>query len=390
MTSSGAVRLVAGREIAVRARARSFLISTAVMVLGVVLGGLLLKAIGSSGPLEVGFVPETASLASSTAALLPPDTELSTTVVTDRASGEEQVRSGDLDALIVGSPDDLGVVVKDQVDPALGSALTALAQQQALASEVRSLGGDPAQVAEAVAHAAPEVTSLEPAQRDPGKIVAAYVVGILIFLALMTVGQMVAQGVVEEKTSRVVELLLATLRPWQLMAGKVLGIGVVGLAQVAVVTAAGAGTAIALGLLDATSLDLGSTLAWVLVWFVIGFLTYAVTMAALAALVSRQEEVASVTGPVTMLMVVPYVVGISIGVWDPNNPLVVWLSYLPFSAPFVMPIRVAGGTPAWEAMLAAGISIAVIPLLIWLAGRMYSGAILHTGSRMKVLQALRG
>lgn len=390
MTRGSGVRLVAGREIAVRARSRSFLIATGVMVLGVVLGGVLLKAIGSSGPLQVGYLPETASLAAQTAELLPADKQLHPTDVPDRATGEDQVRSGDLDALIVGSPDSFEVVVKDQVDPTLGSALVTLAQQHALSAEVRSLGGDPATVAEAVAHAAPQVVSLEPSQRDAGKIVAAYVVGILIFLALMTVGQMVAQGVVEEKTSRVVELLLATLRPWQLMAGKVLGIGVVGLAQVAVVTAAGAGTAITLGLLDTTSFDLGSTLLWVLVWFVIGFLTYAVTMAGLAALVSRQEEVASVTGPVTMLMVIPYVIGISIGVWDPNNPLVVWLSYLPFTAPFTMPIRIAGGAPTWEAVLSAGISIAVIPLLIWLAGRMYAGAILQTGNRMKVLQALRG
>ena len=79
----------------------------------------------------------------------------------------------------------------------------------------------------------------------------------------MTAGQLVAQGVVEEKSSRVVELLLATVRPWQLMAGKVLGIGVIGLTQVVLVVGAGAGTALALGLVDTSSINLGVTALWV-------------------------------------------------------------------------------------------------------------------------------
>ena len=111
-------------------------------------------------------------------------------------------------------------------------------------------------------------------------------------MALMTAGQLVAQGVVEEKSSRVVELLLATLRPWQLMAGKVLGIGLMGLLQMVLVVGAGVGTGVGPRTWwTPASVDLGSTAVWALVWFVIGFATYALVLAALASLVSRQEDV---------------------------------------------------------------------------------------------------
>jgi len=216
------------------------------------------------------------------------------------------------------------------------------------------------------------------------------VAGILLFLALQTTAQLVSQGVVEEKSTRVVELLLSTIRPWQLMAGKVTGIGVIGLLQVVAVIAAAAGTALALGLLDTSNLDLGATIAWALVWFVVGFITFSLALAALASLVSRQEDVASVTAPVLVLMIIPYVIGISIAPWDPTNPIVVALSYIPFAAPMVMPMRIALGTvETWEILASLALSLALIPVLVWGAGRIYSNAVLRTGARVRLRDALR-
>jgi ABC-2 type transport system permease protein len=175
------------------------------------------------------------------------------------------------------------------------------------------------------------------------------------------------------------------------MAGKVLGIGLIGLLQVVLIVGAGAGTAFALGLVESSRLDLGATALWSLAWFVVGFTTFAVMIAGLAALVSRQEDVGSVSAPVTTLMVVPYVVGISIAPYAPDNPVVVWLSYIPFSAPLVMPIRIALGAVApWQALLALALSVAVIPVLVWVAGRVYSRGVLRSGDRMKLAEALRG
>ncbi len=391
--TSAAIRLVAAREITTRVRTRAFIWTTALFVAAVVLGGILLDVVGGQEPdaTDVGFTPSAAQAASLFEATAKGMGVTVQTHEVDDATVDEQLQDGSLELVVTAVDPTLDVTVDDAVGQALEPVLAAFAQQLALASAVTDLGGEPAEVAGQIADAQPQVTALDPEPvRDGGQIVAGYIAGILLFISLMTAGQLVAQGVVEEKSSRVVELLLATVRPAQLMAGKVLGIGVVGLLQVALVVAAGAGTATALGLLDASSLDIGTTAVWALVWFVVGFAMYALVLGALGALVSRQEDVGSVIGPVTTLMIVPYVLGISILPWDPTNSLATWLSFVPFCSPMLMPIRIAlGAAETWEALLALGLSIALVPALVWLAGRIYSGAILHSGSRMKIRDALR-
>ncbi|MFH6688480.1 ABC transporter permease [Cellulosimicrobium funkei] len=394
LTSWGAIRLVAGREIMTRLRSKSFVWLTVILVGAVVLGGVVLNLASGSGPSaeRVGVTPQTAALAEAietTGSTLGTDVE--TVDVADDAAGEAQVRDGDLDALVTGSVGSPTVVVDTELSSGLTAVFTTLAQQTALSDAVASLGGDPAQVAGDVATAAPDVRTIgEPSEFDPARYVTGLVTGILLFMAIMISGQLIAQGVVEEKTSRVVELLLSTVRPWQLMAGKVLGIGLVGLGQVALVVLAGVGTALGLGLVDTSTIDLGTAAAWALVWFVVGFVSYALLMAGLGALVSRQEDVGAVTTPVTFLMIVPYIVGVSVAPWAPDNPLVVWLSYVPLCSPLLMPVRIAlGSAETWEALVALGLSVAVIPLLVWLAAKIYSNAVLRTGARVKLTDALR-
>lgn len=388
-----AVGLVAAREIRSRLGSRAYRITTLLFVAAVIVGGVLLHlVVGKQDPVKIGFVPAASSVeAQLTATARAIGVPVTTGSVADEAAGEQELRAGDLDLLVVSESPTLDVVVLESVGQSMTPVLASAAQQLALADEIHGLGGDPQEAATRIAAAAPQVTALEPPPAvDGGQIAAGYVAGILLFMALMTSGQLVAQGVVEEKSSRVVELLLATVRPWQLMAGKVLGIGTVGLAQVVLVVGAGVGTALALGLVDGSSVNLGSAAAWALVWFVVGFSSYALVLAALASLVSRQEDVGAVIGPVTALMVVPYVIAISVAPWSPDSPLVAWLSYVPFCAPMVMPVRVAlGSASGWEAALSLAISLAVIPLLVWLAGRIYSTAVTHSGGRMRLRDALR-
>ncbi|MBD5786541.1 ABC transporter permease [Cellulosimicrobium terreum] len=394
MSTWGAIRLVAGREISTRLRSKSFVWLTVILVAAVVLGGVVLNLAGSSDPEaeRVGLTPAAAELAdpiTSTGDAL--GTQVETVAVPDDAAGEDQVRDGDLDALVTGTGADLTVVVDTELSTGLTAVFTTLAQQTALSDAIAGLGGDPAQVAGDMATAEPEVRTIgEASEFDPARYITGLVTGILLFMSIMISGQLIAQGVVEEKTSRVVELLLATVRPWQLMAGKVLGIGTVGLGQVALVVIAGAGTALGLGLVDTSTIDLGAAAAWALVWFVVGFVSYALLMAGLGALVSRQEDVGAVTTPVTFLMIVPYILGISVAPWAPDNPLVVWLSYVPLCSPLLMPVRIAlGSAETWEALLALGLSLAVIPVLVWLAAKIYSNAVLRTGARVKLKDALR-
>lgn len=388
----GGVRLVAGREIRQRIFAKSFIWSTVVLVVLIVAGIVAAKLIGDDEKvLHVGVTSQTQPLDEvivATSSSFGATTEV-TTVTED--AGRAQVADETLDALVTGTPESFQVVTKSELDATLSSVFSVLAQQAALADQIRDLGGDPATVGAAVAGASVDVVALDPPDEvDGSQILSGYVVGILLFISLQICGQLVAQGVVEEKTSRVVELLLATVRPWQLMAGKVLGIGAIGLLQILVLVGAGVGSAMALGLTQTMDVDLGATAAWVIVWFLVGFTMYALLFAAAGALVSRQEEVGSVTTPILVLMMVPYIVGVSIAPWAPDSPLVQWLSYLPFTSPLIMPIRVALGSVAdWQVAAVLLLNIAVIPVLVWFAGRVYSNAVLRTGGRIKLKDALR-
>ncbi len=393
MTSSQSVRLVAAREVSTRLRSRAWLLTTGLLLLAVVVGGVVLNiALGTSSATRIAMTPGTTALSAPlTAIAAASDIETEVVPVGDDAAAESAVSDGQVEAALTGTTGGFTVVVRSDVDPALRSTLAQLQQQVTLAAAVTELGGDPEAVAQQLASQTLQVRSLDPPpERDGAQIVAGYVAGILLFLALQVAAQQVAQGVVEEKSSRVVELLLSTIRPWQLMAGKVAGIGLVGLLQVAAVVVGAAGTALTLGLVETSSIDLGATVAWSLVWFVVGFLMFSLALAALASLVSRQEDVASVTAPVMMLMIIPYVIAISIAPWDPDNTIVAVLSYLPFAAPLVMPIRIAlGAVETWQVLVSLALSVVLIPGLVWLAARIYSNAVMRTGARVRVKDALR-
>lgn len=385
-----AVRLVAGREIRTRLRSKAFRITTIVMLVLVVGFILAAKLLGGSAS-TVGFTPQTAALSApltSTAAAVGQTITVSTV---DEAAGEAAVRAGHLDALVVGTPDHFRVIVKKDLSSNLSSAFNVLARQLALNQQLVAAGADPTAVAAAVSAARVDVTSLEPATTyQTARIVLGVIAGILVYVALMLYGQAVAQGVVEEKSSRIVEILLTTIRPWQLMLGKVTGIGVVGLSQMVLLIVAGVTAGLATHTISFPTSIAASAAVWALVWFLLGYTMYAFVFAALASLVSRQEDVSAAVTPVLMVIVLPYVLGISILPADPQNKLLAVASLIPFFSPLLMPMRLAiGVAPAWEGVLAAGMTLVVIVGLVWLSGRMYRNAVLRTGSRVSLRDALR-
>ncbi|GAA5200063.1 ABC transporter permease [Rugosimonospora acidiphila] len=387
-----AVWLVARREIIARARSKAYVISTVVLVVIVVALAIVSKLIGGVGSSDftVGVTPSTASLAaplSSSAKSI--DQTVSTRTVSDEADGRAEVESGKLDALLIGDGTTVQVVVKKDLDTKLGNALHVMASQLAFSEQIKSLGGDPAAVNTAVADAKVSTTSLHPPHKyDSQQLVLGIIAGILIYLSLLITGQMVAQGVVEEKSSRVVELLLSAVRPWQLMAGKVLGIGIVGFIQVAVTGGAGVVAGLATGSLTIPASAAASTVIWLVVWYLLGFVAYALAFAAVAALVSRQEDVGGVVTPMMMLVIVGYVLGISILPSNPGSRLIEVLSMVPTFAPTMMPMRVAmGGVPAWQLAVAVAGMAVVIPLLVMLSARIYRNAVLRSGARVKLREA---
>lgn len=390
MSAWAAIRLVAAREVRVRLQSKAYRITTLLLTSGIV-GLSVIAAVASGDEGTTVGVADESLVAVVERAGAQVGAEITGEVVAPDAA-RAAVLDGEVPAWVSAIPGGgLRVMVERDLDAELGAALDAAVRQAALEREVVDLGGDPAGFAEAVAGAKAEVEPLrEPRDYEPQQLFLGAVAGVLIFVALQFAGQMVAQGIVEEKTSRVVELLLATIRPIDLMTGKVLGIGLVGLGQVAVITAAG--VAAALGL-DTLTLPAGATVAgvvWLLVWFVFGFTIYALLAAGFAALVSRQEDVNAVVAPVMVLMMVGYIAGVSILPNDPDDALAGWLSLVPFFAPTMMPIRMAiGGVPTWEVVASLGLAVAMVPLLLWLAGRMYRNAVMRTGTRVRLRDALR-
>ncbi|MEO6084355.1 MAG: ABC transporter permease [Umezawaea sp.] len=392
LSPSRAVLLVARREFLGKVRTRSFLIGTVVIV-AVLAGYVLLQTVlfDSSNRSTVGLSGQSTVLAEplrQTASSF--GREVVTVDVTDTAAAEEQVRSGDLDALVTGAPDALRVLVKENLNSAVQNSLNTLVRQQVLNAQLAEAGLNPADVAKTMAAAKVTVVALEPEDSQTGQRLAiGLVIAALLYYSLLVYGTMVAQGVVEEKSSRVVEILLATVRPWQLLLGKVMGLGAVGLVQLVLIGGIGLVLSSTTGVIDLTGVA-GGALATGVLWYLLGFFLYATIFAAAASLVSRQEELQSVVTPISTVIIVAFVVGINLLIQDPSGTAVTVLSLLPPFAPILMPGRMAiGVAPLWQVLLAVVLALVAIAAITWLGGKIYSNAVLRTGSRVKLREALR-
>jgi ABC-2 type transport system permease protein len=395
MSPAGAVGLVASREIGTRVRSKAYRVTTVVMLLLIIVGIVVIKLISGGGGADstVGFTPATAGLSAPLqAGGKAVDESIDVTQVADEAAGRAKLADGSIDALLTGDGKSVHVQVKKDLDGKLANILQLLSRQVALDQQISTLGGNPAQFEAAVSAAkfVEDPPLEEPYDYNGQQLVLGIIAGILIYLSLMINGQSVAQGVVEEKTSRVVELLLSTIKPWQLMAGKVLGIGVVGLIQMVVIGAGGVIAGLVTGVLTVSVSAAVGTVVWLIVWYLLGFFMYSIVFAALGALVSRQEDVGGAVMPALMFVIAGYVVGISVLPSDPGNTFAEVLSVIPVFAPTLMPMRLAmGGVPVWEAVLSVGLVVLMIPVLIWLAARIYRNAVMRSGAKVKLRDALR-
>lgn len=389
-----AVRLIAQRELNTRLRTRSFVLGT-LLIIAVLGGYVLLQAalIGDSERRSIGLSGQANNVAGP---LTSAAAELGLQVETHTVAGLEQARaqvaSGELDAVVSGNAAELQVMVRSDLDPELRAVLTGISRQEVLAAALAESGvEDPAAVlAEANST---QVKVMPLAAADPEKdqrLAIGLMMLVLLFFAVSTYGAYVAQGVIEEKTSRVVEILLAAVRPWQLLLGKVIGLGLVGLVQMVIIAGAGLALASAVGVLTLSGVALG-TLAWGVLWYVIGWMLYAALFAGAASLVSRQEDMQGVVLPVTVTLTVGFVVGLNLLIQDPEGGATAALSLVPVLSPILMPGRIAaGGVAAWEIVLALLLTVGTVALVTWLGGKVYSNAVLRTGSRVRLLDALRG
>jgi ABC-2 type transport system permease protein len=278
------------------------------------------------------------------------------------------------------------VTVGQKSDQSLGDTVSARLEQQALADELRRQGADTAAVAEAVGPVA--VSFLEDDTGDTQRVVLAYVVSMMLFTQIIGSGGSVAQGVVEEKSTRVIEILLAKVRPTPLLIGKVVGIGAIGLLQLLVVAAAGVAVATLAG-----TLAIESTLVQVAVasvaWYLLGFVFYGFLYGAVGSMVSRQEDLGGLTVPLQLVNSAALVVAV-VGLQDIGAGWLAAIGYVPPFSAIVVPMRMAGGVASTaEVVLPALLLLLASATVAWLGGIVYNRSILNTGKRVGLRQVLR-
>lgn len=212
-----------------------------------------------------------------------------------------------------------------------------------------------------------------------------YVLLVTVYLTVLIYGVSVMRSVLEEKASRVVELLLGAVTPLELMAGKIFGVGAVGLTQAAVWAAVG-------GLLGAGRLAghaAGVSLALFPLFFLLGYAMYASLYAMIGALCNSDEEAQALQFPVTLPLLVCAVCAMAI-VRDPNAPLAFWLSLFPLTSPIVMYARLAvAPPPMWQIALSLGLGLAALYGLVWLSARIFRVGILMYGKRPALAEVCR-
>jgi ABC-2 type transport system permease protein len=379
--------IVARREFVERGRDRGFLISTAITLL-VLVGVIVATSVlgGGETRYKLGAVDDARQVAERSvqaAQLLDVDVELVT--ASDDAAAVAAVRDGRLDAAVIGGAE---IVVRSEPPAELVGIVQAVSQRTRTEEALRGTGLSDEQIRAALDQAPLAIRALEPVDDRRRENSAVAFVGVLaLYGQLFAYGYWVAAGVVEEKSSRVVEVLLATVRPSQLLRGKILGIGVLGLLQLLLIGVVGLIAAQTVGSLDFPSGAI-ATIGVVLVWFVFGFFFYAGLFAVAGSIVPRQEDLQSTMTPLTLLIVGSFLIGLN-AIGNPSSTLATVASLLPPSAPLVMPSRIVlGETSLLGALLSVAITVGATVALVPLATRIYSAAVLRPG-RVRIRQALR-
>jgi len=418
---------VARREFTVRARTRSFRVGTAVLILGVivlafvpVIGRYLDRGGTERIGLQVAVSDLTVDPAATLDALLnattstdatPGRTRYEVVAVSDLAAARSEAVDGKMAAILAierAPTGDLRFSFYAKDPSGIGAARTGALLHQAanaltIADRLERLGVAPADQAGLLAPAAFDIERADPTDSRPAAgadEATTYLLGfgmtILIFMMVVLYGNWVAMSVVEEKSSRVMEVILNAATPFQLLTGKVLGVGAVALVQYVAIIVAGGAAIAAQG--PVSDLVLGDTaggsglpqgltagmLALLGIYGVLGFLLYAVLYAAAGSLVSRQEDVNQAVMPMTLVSTVGYIVAVyaATGLLDIGSGWMTVLSQVPFFSPFMMLSRVtAGAVEAWEIVLSVALLALAIAAALWLAARIYAAGVLLYGQR---------
>lgn len=370
-----AAALVARREIVERVRDRSLLISTVVTlaILAAILVVPTLIGFGGTETYKVAVAgpqaEQVARAAQSNAKTF--DAKIEIARVADERAVRKAVDDEQADAGLAG--DAGAIIVRKKLDDNLGNAL----QQGSRLLRLEAQPPPPL-----------PVRALQPTDNSDDLQSIAFVAALLLYFQLIGYGFWLASGIVEEKASRIVEVLLATIRARELLAGKIVGIGLVGLMQLVVIGAGATALGVATDQVDLTG-DTVRAVGVVLAWFVLGYAFYACLFAVAGALVSRQEDVQNTTTPLSIVLFGSFMLSFA-ALDDPAGGLATALSFLPPTAPIIAPVRlIAGEMPVEQIVGAVVVLLASTAALVAVAARIYSHAVLRTGTRVKLLEAWR-
>ncbi len=404
------IRVVAAREIAVKLRDKAFIWTTVLMLLLVTAATVLPVLLSQRVPdlrvavqggaaeavaeraAELGRAAQDDPAAQSPLELLGtgglPAAEITVVVVDPGVDVARLLRDEDVAAALLGDDvADLRLVGLRDVAAELESLLVAASGEIQVAQAAAEGGLSDEQLAAITQPTPPATELLEPrAEGTMPPELLALVFAFLFYLSVLTFGTSIAQSVVEEKQSRVVELLVAAIPVRWLLAGKVVGNTVMAAGQVVVIVGAGLVGALVAGQGELVR-QLAGASGWFVLFFLLGFVMLSCLWAVGGSLASRVEELSSTTALMQILVIVPFFA--TVLPIDEGTRAV--LSYIPFTAPLLMPARLVHGTAeAWEPAVAAALVLATAVALVVLGARLYAGSVLHTSGRLKAVQAWRG
>lgn len=386
---STAVRLAAVREIRQRLARPSFIVSTALLFVAIIAGGVLFSVINDDAQpsYDVGTLGATPELFDPALEFAAQQADVGVTLVPfdGRPTADTALGDGDVDVIL--DAGDATLIWQGDETDTLATVIDQAWRTSAAADAASAAGLDDAQVASILD---PQPLTSQVVDPDDGAgvgLLVGFASAVLLFISITTFGSYVLTGVVEEKSTGVVEVLLSHMRPHQLLGGKVFGIGTVALVQFTAAVIAG------LISLQISGIDVPSEL-WVglpatILWFIGGFLLYSTLFALAGSFVSRMEDAQSAAAPITTAFTMGYILVFTFG-GDPEGIVATVLSILPPFAPLLMPLRmVTGAASVVEIVVAAVLLALAVWGMIRLAGSVYSRTLLHRGSRLTWREALR-
>ena len=385
------VALVAGREIRQRITSRSFLVVTALLSAIIIAAGVVAAVAGGDdspptydviviGTPPAGFGAALAETASGLAV------EIRLGSAPARPAAEQMLRDGDADVVLdVG---ELELVSQDQPSSALTFALDAAWRSTSAVVAAKESGLDAAQIDAIVNPSIPALMVLDRPKHDDdlGRGVGT-AIGVLLFMSINFFGSAVLTGVVEEKSTGVVEVLLSQVKAHRLLAGKVFGLCALAMVQLTVMIVAGIVALRISG--QAIPGDVWVALPATLFWFVGGFVLYNTLFALAGSFVSRVEDAQGAAAPISLLFLAAYLAVFILG-GNPETTAARVMSVLPPFAPLLMPLRTATGAASILEIIVAAVALAVAAYgMLRLAGSVYAYSLLHRGARLRWRETLR-